>query len=69
MYLFKHKDGKVTEAYPGFDQKNPEWSKMEGVEEVMPVKQVLIPQMKLVPKPAAAAAPKPATTRKKKQKN
>ena len=68
MYLFKYKDGKVTEAYPGFDQKNPEWAKMEGVEEVMPVKQVLIPQMKLVPKPAVSKAPesKPKQTRKKK---
>lgn len=68
-YLFKYKDGTVKEAYQGFDKNNPEWSKMEGVEEVFPVRQVLVPQMKLVPKPKeqVAAAPNNKRGRAKKK--
>ncbi len=69
MYLFKYKDGTVKEAYQGFDQKAPEWSMMEGVEEVMPVKQVLIPQMKLVPKVTAPQPEVKTKTTKGKKKN
>jgi hypothetical protein len=69
-YIFKHKDGKAQEAYPGFDPKNPDWSKMEGVCEVYPVNKILVPELKLVVKPKNSetqAASKPTRKRKKNQ--
>lgn len=71
MFLFLYKDGTTKEAYKGFDPKDPDWSKMGDVQEVYPIKQVLVPQMKLVVKSKqvqqeAAQKPKPKTTRKKK---
>ena len=53
MYLFKKKDGSLIQAPEAFDQQNPGWEEMQDVEEVLFVSKVLIPQIKLVPKPAS----------------
>jgi hypothetical protein len=52
MYLFKNKDGSLVQAPDDFDQQNPGWDELKDVEEVLFVSKVLIPQIKLVPKPA-----------------
>lgn len=51
MYLFKKKDGSLVQAPDTFDQQNPGWEEMQDVDEVLYVSKVLIPQIKLVPKP------------------
>ena len=51
MYLFKKKDGSLVQALDTFDQQNPGWEEMQDVDEVLYVSKVLIPQIKLVPKP------------------
>ncbi len=51
MYLFKNKDGSLVQAPESFDQQNPGWDELKDVEEVLFVSKVLIPQIKLVPKP------------------
>ncbi len=61
MYLFKKKDGSLTQAPETFDQQNPGWKELEDVEEVLFVSKVLIPQIKLVPKPAKHQQPEDIT--------
>lgn len=53
MYLFRKKDGSLIPAPEDFDQQNPGWETMQDVEEVLFVSKILIPQIKLVPKPSA----------------
>ncbi|MFP4085055.1 MAG: hypothetical protein ACLFP9_08680 [Desulfonatronovibrio sp.] len=53
MYLFRKKDGSLIPAPEDFDQQNPGWETMQDVEEVLYVSKILIPQIKLVPKPSA----------------
>ncbi len=50
MYLFKKTDGTLVEAPEDFDPKEPDWNRMQEVEEVLVIGKVLVPQMKLVPK-------------------
>ncbi len=57
MYLFKKKDGSLTQAPETFDQNNPGWDELKDVEEVLLVSKVLIPQIKLVPKPVKPTQP------------
>ncbi len=52
MYLFRKNDGTIEEAPDSFDHQNPGWDDFKEVEEVLFVSKVLIPQIKLVPKPA-----------------
>ena len=51
MYLFVKNDGSIEEAYQGFDPKEPNWDRLRDVNEVLYVSKVLVPQLKLVPKP------------------
>ncbi len=51
MYLFRKKDGSLVEAPEDFDPKEPDWNHMQEVEEVLVISKVLVPQLKLVPKP------------------
>ncbi len=62
MYLFRKKDGSLNPAPETFDQQNPSWEDMQDVEEVLFVSKVLIPQIKLVPKPAEARKPEDKKT-------
>lgn len=52
MYLFKKKDGSLVPAPEDFDQQNPGWEEMMDVNEVLFVSKILVPQIKLVPKPS-----------------
>lgn len=58
MYLFKNKDGSLVQAPDDFDQQNPGWDELKDVEEVLFVSKVLIPHIKLVPKPAGTGKDK-----------
>lgn len=55
MYLFKKADGSIVEAPESFDQQNPGWEILQDVEEVLVVSKILVPQIKLVPKPSPPA--------------
>ncbi len=58
MYLFKKNDGSIVEAPESFDQQNPGWEILQDVEEVLVVSKILVPQIKLVPKPSQPAPKK-----------
>ncbi|WP_150112138.1 hypothetical protein [Desulfonatronovibrio hydrogenovorans] len=64
MYLFKKKDGTLTPAPDSFDQQNPGWEELQDVDEVLFVSKILVPQIKLVPKPAHS----PKTAKKTSEK-
>lgn len=55
MYLFKKTDGSIVQAPEAFDQQNPGWEILQDVEEVLVVSKILVPQIKLVPKPSPPA--------------
>lgn len=56
MHLFSYSDGTIVPAHAGFDPNNPDWEQLRDVNEVLCVNKVLVPQMKLVPKPKDAPA-------------
>ncbi len=68
MYLFRKKDGSLIPAPEDFDQQNPEWETMKDVEEVLYVSKILIPQIKLVPKPSAPRESENKTPEKPEEK-
>lgn len=71
MYLFVNQDGTISEAYKGFDEKNPDWESLKDVKEVLYVNKVLVPQLKLVVKPKEEReeqSPEPKPQSKKGQK-
>lgn len=51
MYLFRHSNGKIEEAYSGFNPDTPQFDQLSDVEEVLFVGKVFIKQLKLVVKP------------------
>jgi hypothetical protein len=67
MYLFLNTDGTITEAYSGFDYKNPNWEKLKDVSEVLVVSKVLVPQLKLVPKPVSTGTKQAAPAKRKRK--
>ncbi len=58
MYLFRKKDGSLEEAPQDFDPKEPDWSRMQEVQEVLFISKILVPQLKLVPKTMQGAEEK-----------
>lgn len=68
MYLFKTKDGAIGPAPEDFDPKNPDWSHLQEVQEVLVINKVLVPEIKLVPKTIRSEkdAPEPRSSPKSK---